>query len=59
MSNVLSKSDIHAQIVSAQAMSLPTPRSGAAITAMSGDSPPRTSTVGVRGGRLSSRMESM
>jgi hypothetical protein len=58
MSNVLSKSDMHAQIVSAQAMSLPTPHSRAAITAMSADSP-RTSTFAVRGGRLSLRMESM
>ena len=58
MSNMLSKSDMHAQIVSAQAMLLPTPQSGAAITAMSADSP-RTSTFAVRGGRLSLRMESM
>ena len=58
MSNMLSKSDMHAQIVSAQAMLLPTPQSGAAITAISGDSP-RTSTFAVCGGLLSLRMESM
>jgi hypothetical protein len=58
MSNVLSKSDMREQIVSVQLVSLPTPPSGAAITAMSVDSL-RASTFAVRGGRVSVRMECM